>query len=162
MIETERYSRISTPGDRDMYVERIFDATRDRVWDAYTMPEQISQWWGRGNRVTIEKMELKRGGHWRYVEYSSSGNGALVNGFEGRYREVTPKDRIVRTFEWDGMPGYVSIESTTFVDLGDGRTKVLNTLQCFTPEERDGMMGSGMERGMNDSYAALDAFLAKS
>ena len=159
MTQSERYAKISTQGDRGMYVERIFDASRDRVWDAYTVPSNVAQWWGRGNTLVVERLELERGGHWRYVEYSPTGTGEQVNGFEGRYREVTPKECIVRTFEWDGMPGYVSIESTTFVVLEDGRTKIINTLQCFTPEERDGMMGAGMERGMNDSYEALDRYL---
>lgn len=160
MTQTGRYATITKQGDRAMHVERIFDATRDRVWDAYTIPSQISQWWGRGNKLVVERMEFERGGHWRYVEYSPSGGSEQVNGFEGRYREISPKDRIVRTFEWDGMPGYVSVESTTFVDLGDGRTRIINTLQCFTPEECDGMMGAGMERGMNDSYDALDRLLS--
>ncbi len=161
MTTTERYAKILTPGDRDMYVERIFDASRDRVWAAYTVPEQIAQWWGRGNRLVVERFEFERGGHWRYVEYSPTGSGEQVNGFEGRYREITPKERIVRTFEWDGMPGYVIIESTTFIDLGDGRTKIVNTLLCHTVEERDGMMGAGMETGMNASYEALDRLLAR-
>lgn len=160
MIQTERYAKVVAKGDREIYVERIFDASRDRVWDAYTIPSQISQWWGRGHKVDVERMEFERGGHWRYVERVPTPTGERVEGFEGRYREITPKDRIVRTFEWDGMPGYVMIESTTFVDLGDGRTNVINTMQCFTQEERDGMMGSGMERGMNDSYEVLDRFLA--
>jgi hypothetical protein len=63
------------------------------------------------------------GGHWRFVEHSSDG----VHGFEGRYREVTPPERLVHTFEWDGMPGYVCIETVTFENFGDGRTKVVNT-----------------------------------
>ena len=84
----------------------------------------------------------------------------LALGFEGRYREVTPQDRIVRTFEWDGMPGYVSVESADFEDLGDGRTRMVSTVQFLTKEERDGMLDAHMEEGMNESYAALDRVLA--
>ena len=83
MTQSERYAKISTQGDRGMYVERIFDASRDRVWDAYTVPSNVSQWWGRGNTLVVERMELERGGHWRYVEYSPTGSGEQVNGFEG-------------------------------------------------------------------------------
>ncbi|HEX9531317.1 MAG TPA: SRPBCC domain-containing protein, partial [bacterium] len=82
-------------------------------------------------------------------------------GFEGRYREVTPPQRLVQTFEWDGMPGYVMIETTNFEDLGDGRTRVVTMLLAHTTEERDGMLKSGMEEGMNQSYAELDKLLAK-
>ena len=84
-----------------------------------------------------------------------------VHGFEGRYREVTPEERLVHTFEWDGMPGYVVIETVTFEDIGGGRTRVVNTSLFHTTEERDGMLHSGMEQGLNQSYAALDRLLSK-
>ena len=101
-------------------------------------------------------MEVERGGHWRFVEHSPEG----THGFEGRYREVTKPERIVQTFEWDGMPGHVVVETVTFEDLGDGRTKVINTSLFHTAEERDGMLQSGMEQGLAESYAALDRLLA--
>jgi len=89
------------------------------------------------------------------VEHSPDG----VHGFEGRYREVTPPERIVQTFEWDGMPGYVAVETAVFEDLGDGRTRVVSTSLFHTTEERDGMLKSGMEGGLSQSYAALDRLL---
>jgi uncharacterized protein YndB with AHSA1/START domain len=84
-----------------------------------------------------------------------------VHGFEGRYREVTPPTRLVWTFEWDGMPGHVAVDTVIFEDLGDGRTKVINTSLFHTTEELDGMLSSGMEQGLAESYAALDRLLAK-
>jgi uncharacterized protein YndB with AHSA1/START domain len=116
----------------------------------------VAQWWGRGNKLVIEKMEVVRGGHWRFVEHSKDGE----HGFEGRYREVSPPGRMVQTFEWDGMPGHVIIETMTLEDLGDGRTKFVNHSLFHTAEERDGMLQSGMEGGMNESYEALDRVLA--
>lgn len=147
---------VSTPGDRDIHVERVFNAPRERVWAAYTQPELLAQWWGRGNKLDVERWELERGGHWRFVEHSGEGE----HGFEGRFREVTPIERLAYTFEWDGMPGHVCIETTTFTDLGDGRTKVVTDCLFHTTEERDGMVESGMEHGLRASYAALDALLA--
>jgi len=158
MTATAERATITKPTDREIRIERTFDATRDRVWDAYTKPELLAQWWGRGNKVVIEKMEVERGGHYRYVEHHDGGS----DGFEGRYREVTPKDRIVQTFEWDGMPGYVIINTVEFKDLGDGRTKLVTTSLFSSQDERDGFLKSGMEGGMNESYAALDRLLAKS
>ena len=102
MITTANRHTLTTPTDRTIRVEREFDAPRDRVWRAFTEPELIAQWWGRGNKLVIERMEVGRGGHWRVVEHTPDGE---THGFEGRFREVTPKDRISRTFEWDGMPG---------------------------------------------------------
>ena len=147
---------ITTPGDREIHIERIFDAPRDAVWRAFTEPALVAQWWGRGNKLVIEKFELERGGHWRFVEHSEQG----THGFEGRFREVTPKERVVQTFEWDGMPTHASLETVVLQDLGDGRTKVINTSLFLTQEDRDGMLQSGMEGGLNESYAALDRLLA--
>jgi uncharacterized protein YndB with AHSA1/START domain len=61
---------LTTPTDRTIRVERIFDASLDRVWRAFTEPDLVAQWWGRGNPLVIERMEVERGGHWRYVEHS--------------------------------------------------------------------------------------------
>ena len=146
---------ISTPADREIRIERVFDAPVELVWRAFTDPELLAQWWGRGNKLVIERLEVERGGHWRFVEHSPDG----VHGFEGRYREVTPPERLVQTFEWDGMPGYVSVDTAEFEDLGDGRTKVVTTSLFHTTDERDGMLASGMADGLNQSYVALDDLL---
>ena len=151
-----RTATITTPTDREIHVERIFDASRERGWRAMTEPKLLAQWWGRGNRLAVEKLDVRRGGHWRFVEHTPEGD----HGFEGRFREVTPPERIAMTFEWDGMPGHVAINTMTLHDLGDGRTKLVTTSLFHTTEERDGMLKSGMEVGMNQSYAALDRVLA--
>jgi uncharacterized protein YndB with AHSA1/START domain len=150
-------AKITTPAEREIRIERIFHATRARVWRALTDPELVAQWWSRGEKLVVERMELRRGGHWRFVAHTPRG----IQGFEGRYREVTPQERIVQTFEWDGMPGYVAIDTLTLEDLGDGRTKLITTSLFHTSEERDAVMKSGMEEGVNDGYAALDKLLER-
>jgi uncharacterized protein YndB with AHSA1/START domain len=110
--------------------------------------------------VIVERMEVTRGGHWRFVVHGMHGSEG-VNGFEGRYREVLPPQRLVWTFEWDGMPGHVAVDTLELFDLGDGRTKLVNTSIFHTTEERDGMLQSGMEAGINDSHAALDLLLER-
>jgi uncharacterized protein YndB with AHSA1/START domain/predicted enzyme related to lactoylglutathione lyase len=147
---------VTTPNDRTIRIERIFAAPRERVWVAMTDPALVAQWWGRGNKLTIERLEPRRGGHWRFVEHTPDG---ARHGFEGRFREVTPPRRIVQTFEWDGMPGHVVINETELEDLGDGRTRLTVVSLFSTREERDGMRQSGMEDGMNQSYRALDGLL---
>ena len=156
MTDTNARVSLTTPSDREIRVERVFNAPRERVWRAMTDPALVAQWFGRGNKLVIERDEIERGGHWRYVEHSDQG----VHGFEGRYREVVPMERVVRTFEWDGMPGHVIVETMTLEDTGDGRTRLVTRSLFHTSWERDGMMGSGMEQGMNDAYAALDRVLA--
>src|SRR5262249_1913090 len=123
---------------------------------AITDPALVAKWWGRGNPLHVERMDLIAGGHWRYVEHAPNGE---THGFEGRYAEVTPQSRIVQTFEWDGMPGHVALETMTLDDLGDRRTKIVIVSLFHTTADRDGMLQSGMESGLNESYAALDEVL---
>lgn len=156
MNVTVQSAKITTPTEREIYIERIVNAPRERVWRAYTEPDLVAQWWGRGHRLDIEHLDVRRGGRWRWVEHAPHG----VFGFEGRYREVTAPERFVRSFEWDGMPAHVAIETVTFHDLGDGRTKIVTTMQMHTPEERDGFLNSGMQAGMDSAYAELDVLLA--
>ncbi|WP_041451282.1 SRPBCC family protein [Hoyosella subflava] len=146
---------VSTPGDREIQIARIFNAPRVIVWRAMTEPQLVAQWWGRGNKLEIERMVVERGGHWRFVEHADGEQ----HGFEGRYREVTPPERLVYTFEWDGMPGYVVVDSVTLEDLGDGRTRVVTHSIFHTSAERDGMLESGMSQGLSASYVALDQLL---
>jgi uncharacterized protein YndB with AHSA1/START domain len=148
---------ISTPSDREIRTERIFNAPRERVWKALTTPELIVQWWGRGNKIVLERYEPEPGGHWRFVEHSAEG----VHGFGGVFRELTAPERVVQTFEWDGMPGHILVETMTLEDLGDGRTKLVTLSSFDTTAERDGMLHSGMAQGLNQSYAALDRVLAR-
>jgi uncharacterized protein YndB with AHSA1/START domain len=152
-----RPAQVTTPGDREIRIERVFDAPRDRVWQAMTDPALVAQWWGRGHALVVERMDLTPGGHWRFVEQADG----QTHGFEGRYGEVTPPSRIVQTFEWDGMPAHVCLETMTLDDLGDGRTRLVTVSLFMTAADRDGMMQAGMEQGLNQSYAALDAVLAR-
>ena len=151
-----RRATLTTPTDRELRIERIFDAPRPRVWRAMTEPELVKQWWGRGNPLTVERMEVERGGHWRFVEHSDDGD----HGFEGRFREVVPPEKLSMTFEWDGAPGHTVVQTMTLEDMGDNRTRMVSTSMFFTKEDCDAMMSSGMEGGMNESYQALDRVLA--
>ena len=149
---------VTTPTDREIHVERVFDAPRDRVFSAFTDSQLIPEWWGpRDTTTVVDQMDVRPGGSWRFVVRNADGS---ETGFRGTYREITPPERIVQTFEWEGMPGHVSVETAMFEDLGD-RTKVTATSLFHTTEERDGMLASGMERGMNESYARLDDLLAR-
>jgi uncharacterized protein YndB with AHSA1/START domain len=153
-----RRATLTTPGDREIVAERIFDAPRDQVWAAYTDPALIPEWWGpHGTTTVVDRMDVEAGGQWRFVITDADGG---ENGFRGTYREVTPPERIVQTFEWEGMPGHVSVDTATFEDLGD-RTRVVSHSIFHTPEERDGMLASGMEGGMNETFERLDELLAR-
>jgi uncharacterized protein YndB with AHSA1/START domain len=153
---TER-TLITTPAEREIVSERIFEAPRDRVYAVYTDPELIPQWWGpREMTTTVDVMDVRPGGSWRFVHRLENGT---ESGFRGTYREITPPERIVGTFEWEGMPGHVIVETATFEELGD-RTLVRTVSLCHTTEERDGMLASGMERGLNETHDRLAELLA--
>jgi len=151
------HARVDVVGDREIKIERVFQAKRSRVWRALSDPLLIAQWWGRGHKLVVEEHEFVKGGHWRFVEHADDG----VHGFEGRFAEIEPETRLAQTFEWDGMPGHVSLETMTLEDLGDGRTKLTTHAVFMTAEDRDGMISSGMEGGLNESYVALDELLAR-
>jgi uncharacterized protein YndB with AHSA1/START domain len=157
--ESARKADTTLVGDREIHVEREFDAPRERVFAAYTDPELIPQWWGpRGTTAIVDELDARTGGRWQFRAPNSDGSEIV---FRGVFREVTPPERIVQTFEWDGMPGHVSVDTAVFEDLGDGRTRVVSDSIFHTPEERDGMLESGMEKGMNETYERLDELLAR-
>lgn len=158
MSTDQKTAAVSAPTDRTIRIEREFDAPRDRVFAVFTDPELVPEWWGpRTTTVTVEEMDVRVGGRYRFSVIDSGGKRT---GFRGAYREVDPPERLVQTFEWDGMPGYVSVETATFIDLGD-RTRVITEALFFTPEDRDGALGSGMESGMQETYQRLDEVLAR-
>jgi uncharacterized protein YndB with AHSA1/START domain len=148
---------VSTPSDREIVSERVFDAPRDRVFAVYTDPQLIPSWWGpRRVTTTVDQMDVTPGGAWRFLMRDTDGEEI---GFRGIYREVSPPERLVQTFEWEGMPGHVIVETATFEEL-DGRTKVTTTSLFHTTEERDGMLASGMETGLTETHDRLAELLA--
>jgi len=148
---------VTTPTAREIHIERIFDASREYVWRAFTEPDLLVQWWGRGNKLVIEQFDLEPGGRWRFVEHGPDG----ARGFQGHYREVAPQERIVWTFARDGAAGQMSVNTVLFEDLGDGRTRVINDVTFQTQEERNATLQYGIDGGLKPTYAALDALLEK-
>jgi uncharacterized protein YndB with AHSA1/START domain len=148
---------IAEPGKMEVYVTSTFDAPRELVFRAYTDPALVTQWWGpRYLTTTIDKFEPRSGGSWRFVQRDPDGNEYA---FHGVYHEVAAPERIIQTFEWEGMPGHVTLETATFEDVG-GKTRVVaqSVFQSF--EDRDGMVASGMEVGVNEGYEQLVEVLA--
>ena len=149
-------THVEAHSDREIRTERVFNAPRERVFAAFTDPDLIPRWWGRRQDTTVvDKMDVRNGGDWRFVTSGADGEHA----FRGTFREVSPPERVVQTFEWEGMPGHIAVATATFEDLGD-RTKVVSVSLFHTTEERDGMLASGMEGGLSETYERLDELLA--
>jgi uncharacterized protein YndB with AHSA1/START domain len=151
-------AKVTTPSDREIRIEREFDAPRDRVFALMTDPKLVPEWYGPRDMTTVvDHMDVRPGGSWRFVAKSSDGSEMA---FHGEYREVTPPERLVQTFGWEGMPGHASVETAVFEEIDGGRTKITVTSVFETTEDRDGMLGSGMESGMNETYDRFDELLA--
>ncbi|MDN5857206.1 MAG: SRPBCC family protein [Pseudonocardia sp.] len=139
-----------------IHIYREFVATPAQLFRAHTDPDIFVRWIGpEGTGATIDHWDARTGGSWRWF----GGEGENAHGFHGCFHEVRP-DRIVQTFTWEGMPDGVALETLTFTDLGNGRTRLHATSLCDSFAARDGWLQSGMETGVNDGYANLDKLVA--
>jgi uncharacterized protein YndB with AHSA1/START domain len=139
-------------------IVREFDAPRERVYRAWTDAELVAQWLGPKDTPTrIDHWDLRTGGSWRYA---SMRDGEEIASFYGSFHEARPNERLVQTFTWAGAPDGVSLETATFEDAGDGRTRVtlLSVVESF--EIRDAVIASGMEVGVVEGFEKLDELLA--
>ena len=142
--------------NHEIVMTRVFDAPRELVYRAYTDPKLITQWWGlRHNTTTVHKLDLWKGGSWRFVETDPQGE---INGFHGEFREIVPGEKLAYTFEYEGMPGHVVLDTITFEDA-DGKTLVTAKSIFENLEDLNGMVQSGMEEGGNESYDRLAELL---
>jgi uncharacterized protein YndB with AHSA1/START domain len=149
---------LTLPSDRAIAQTRIFDAPRDQLFQVYTDPQRIPQWWGPKRHTTIvDQMDVRPGGVWRFVTRYADGH---EEDFHGEYREIAPPERIVQTFEWEGQPGHVAVETLTLEDL-NGQTRMTVTSVFDTAADRDGMLEPGAEEGARESWDRLAALLAQ-
>ncbi|RZT86092.1 uncharacterized protein YndB with AHSA1/START domain [Pseudonocardia sediminis] len=140
-------------------IVREFDASPEKVFRAHVEPELVKQWLGpRGLTMTIDRWDAQTGGTYRYVHRDDDGEYR----FYGSFHEVRPHERIVQTFTFEGFPDGVALETMTFTDLGDGRTRIVGSSTFETFEGRDSALASGMEIGVNEGFEQLDELLARS
>jgi uncharacterized protein YndB with AHSA1/START domain len=146
------------PGIPMVIVTREFDAPRDLVFRAHTDPELLVQWLGpRELTTTIDRYEARDGGIWRYLQTDAEGS---TYGFHGVFHGDPSPDGIVQTFEFEGAPGHVCLQTATLAERG-GKT-LLRTASAFqSVEDRDAMVASGMEDGVHDSGERLAGLLAR-
>jgi uncharacterized protein YndB with AHSA1/START domain len=144
----------------ELVIERIFDAPRDLVWRVMNDPERVTNWWGpHGYTTTVEEMDVRVGGKWRWINHTTGGEDAA---FKGEYLEVVPQERIVQTeiFDAPGFDDKAAINTLTFEDLGD-RTKVTARSRFPSVEDLQGVLATGMIRGALETYDRLADEIAK-
>jgi uncharacterized protein YndB with AHSA1/START domain len=146
----------SVPSDREVIITRIFEAPRELIFKAYTDPVLIPKWWGpRGFSTRVDKMEVGPGGVWRFVQRGQDGKEYAFNGV---FREILPPERLIQTFEFEGMPGHALLQTVTFEDQG-GKTKLTITALFQSMEDRDGMLKTGMKEGAAETLDHLAELL---
>ncbi len=152
---------ITEPGKQELILMREFDAPRELVFQAHTKPELYAQWLGpRGLTTRFEIFEAKTGGAYRIIQKDTDGKEYA---FHGVYHEVRAPERIIGTFEFEGLPetGHVLLETTRFEVLPGNRTRVVAQDIYQSVTDRDGMLQMGMETGINEGYERLDELLVK-
>jgi uncharacterized protein YndB with AHSA1/START domain len=147
---------VTLPSDLEVRMVRVFAAPRALVFEAHAKCEHLKHWWARGNPMDCE-LDFRPGGSYRFVEHAPDGQQYA---FRGEFREIKAPERIVQTFEFEGMPGKVCVETLELTEQ-DGRTTVTSVTRFDTKDDRDGMVATGMADGARDSYEALDAYLNK-
>ena len=148
------------PGKQDLFITREFDAPRELVFKAHTDPDQYVQWVGPSDlQMSVQRLDAFDGGTFEFTHK----RGGHSYRFFGSYHEVLENERIIGTFEFDGLPerGHVILGTTRFEELPGGRTRLVHQSLFQSVEDRDGMIASGMERGVNDGYEKLDALFAE-
>jgi len=151
--EDPRAVRFTKPSDLEFRVERVFDASIERVWATYTDPALIPQWWGQG--TTVDRLDLREGGSWRFVSNPGSERESAMG---GDFLEVVPPTRLVQTFGMEGPYGGTHTQTIEFERSGDG-TRLTITSRFDTTEERDGVVAYGAEKGAVAGWARLDSLL---
>ena len=148
------------PGKQELYITREFDAPRELVFRAFTDPEFYIQWLGpHGYEMRLETFEPHSGGRYRYLHTDLQGN---QYGFHGVFHEISEK-LMIQTFEFEGLPekGHVTLDTMRLEKLPANRTRIAIQSVFQSVEDRDGMIQSGMERGVNEGYERLDEILEK-
>lgn len=159
-IEKNQTIITAEPGEQAVFITREFDAPRELVFRAHTDPDLFVQWLGPQNYGTkLEIFEPRSGGNWRYISYDDQGN---EYGFHGVFHEVKAPERMIQTFEFEGLPetGHVALETLRLEALPGNRTRLTVQSVFQSAADRDGMIQSGMEIGVTEGYERLDALLA--
>jgi uncharacterized protein YndB with AHSA1/START domain len=148
---------VTLPTDTQILIKREFDAPRHLVYKAYTTPELIKRWWsGDRGKVTSAEVDLRVGGKWRYV---MTANAGFEVAFHGEFREIVPNERLVSTEVYEGMPDGEALDTATFAEV-DGRTLLTIVMQLANKEDRDAVINSGMEGGMQEAMDHLEEVAA--
>jgi len=161
MTQKNQTKVTAEPGRQELFITREFDAPREMVFRAFSDPAILAQFLGPADmEMKIDYYDMRSGGSYRYVSIDPQGN---EYGFHGSVHEVSAPERVIQTFEFEGLPdrGHVSMDTSIFEALPDNRTRLVIQSVFRSVADRDGMIMSGMEGGLNEGFTRLDALLEK-
>jgi uncharacterized protein YndB with AHSA1/START domain len=151
---------VATLGATQVGIERVFEAPPALVWKAHTDPELLREWLGpRRLTMTVEEMDVRPGGTYRYTHHSDDEGGPFV--FFGEFREVEPPRLLVQTFQFEGNEHPPAVDRLELEELEGERTRLVVVSELHSTEARDAMLESGMEKGVTEGYEKLDELLAR-
>lgn len=161
MAQTKNKVSVSTPSDKEISMSREFDAPASNVFDAWTKCEHLKRWWGPSTwSLPVCEIDLRPGGSWRYLMRENSTGEEM--GMYGEYIEVQKPERLISTENFD-PPWFEEMGSgatnTMVLVERDGLTTLTITSLYKTKEDRDRVMQSGFEGGLDDSFGRLDEVL---
>ena len=147
---------VTKPSDTEIMMTRVFDAPRELVFEAHTSAEHMKNWWGPRKYETVSaEVDFRVGGKWRVVHRGPDGD---EHAFRGEFREIVPPERIVWTFEYEGAPGEIAVETLTLKEH-DGKTTLTTVSDAGSTEARDAMLESGMLEGAEETWDRLEEYV---
>jgi uncharacterized protein YndB with AHSA1/START domain len=156
MAVNSQSASVTLPTDHQILITREFNAPKELVYEAWTTPELVKRWWSaKRGEATVAEIDLRVGGRWRYAMVTDDG---MEVAFHGEYREVVPKERIVSTEVYEGIPdgeSNATLNTATFEEE-DGRTTLTILIEAPSRDTRDAIVASGMEDGLQDALDLLE------
>jgi uncharacterized protein YndB with AHSA1/START domain len=151
---------LTLPSDREIVLTRVFNAPRRLLFEAWTNPEHVKQWYGCSiMTLPICEIDLRVGGAYRYVMRDP---GGVNHTMQGVYREITPPARLVYTERYvtEGFTSNDALVTVLFAEH-DGMTTLTSTILHQSKADRDGHIATGMEAGAAETLDRLAALVAQ-
>lgn len=144
--------------------ERLFDAPRSLVWNVWTTPEHLAQWWGpKGWTLPVCQVDLRPGGVWLYCMRGPDGTESWGR---ATYREIVEPERLVYEdsfvdAEGNPLEGMPELVVTVLFEEADGKTKVISRTDFASAAALEQVLSMGMEEGFAETWDRLEAYLAQ-
>jgi len=161
-MDAKKSSPAVETAEWEIVITRVFDAPRELVWQAWTDPKHVVNWWGpTGFTTTIEKMDVRPGGVWKHVMHGPDGTDYPNSSV---FKEVVKPERIVFSHGGgkEGGPGVHFTATWTFEGLAANKTRLTIRMVFDSAADRDVVVKEyGAIEGGNQTLGRLAEYLTK-